>query len=484
MSGVEETGMRYTKIVATIGPASNSPEMLSLLLQAGVNVFRLNFSHGSHESHRNTVERIRQAAKGLERNVAILQDLCGPKVRVGRMRNGGVELEQGGETLIVTDEVEGTAESFQTQYEFLPRDVRPGDRILLDDGKIELEALESDGERKIRAKVTRGGVLKDHKGMNLPGVAVSAPSVTSKDMDDLRLGISLGVDFVALSFIRAPEDLRPVRQTLSYAGSPARVIAKIEKPEAIDRIEEIVRSSDGIMVARGDLGIEMPIQRVPVLQKYLIRLANSHDRYVITATQMLESMTFNAIPTRAEVSDVANAIVDGSDAVMLSGETAAGCDPVGTVRMMSSIAEETEQYLRKHPANWNWVSDISTENPMQDALGRAALRLSRDLSIKAIGVSTRTGGTALFLSKARPFAPIVAFTPDADSARRLHLYWGVIPVHAPEIRNRDQFRIAACREFLRLGLAKSGDKAILVTGSSFGEVGSADDLMIATVNRD
>ena len=476
--------MRYTKIVATVGPASSAPEMLSSLIQAGVNVFRLNFSHGSHGSHREMIERIRQAAKGLERNVAILQDLCGPKVRVGRMRDGGAELEQGGETLIVTDEVEGTAERFQTQYEFLPRDVKQGDRILLDDGKIELEALESDGKRKIRARVTRGGVLKDHKGMNLPGVMVSAPSVTSKDMDDLRLGISMGVDFVALSFIRAPDDLRPVRQALSYAGSPARVIAKIEKPEAIDKIEEIVRSADGIMVARGDLGIEMPIQRVPMLQKHLIRLANSHDRYVITATQMLESMTFNAIPTRAEVSDVANAIVDGSDAVMLSGETAAGCDPVGTVRMMSSIAEETEKYLRSHPANWNWVSDISTENPMQDALGRAALRLSKDLKIKAIGVSTRTGGTALFLSKARPFAPIVAFTPDADSARRLHLYWGVIPVHAPGIRDRDEFRAAACREFLRLGLAKSGDKAILVTGSSFGEVGSADDLMIATINKD
>jgi pyruvate kinase len=476
--------MRHTKIVATIGPASDSLETLTSLIQAGVNVFRLNFSHGGHNSHRRTVEHIRQAAKGLDRNVAILQDLCGPKVRVGRMRDGGVELAAGQETLIVTHEIEGTPEQFQTQYEALPGDVKPGNRILLDDGKLELAALETDGKAKIRARVVRGGLLKDHKGMNLPGVEVSCPSVTPKDIDDLRLGISLKVDFVALSFIRRPEDLRPVRQILSYAGSAARVIAKIEKPEAIDRIDEIVKSADGIMVARGDLGIEMPIQRVPMLQKHLIRLANSQDRYVITATQMLESMTSNSIPTRAEVSDVANAIVDGSDAVMLSGETAAGFDPVGAVRMMSSIAEVTEEYLESHPPKWDWTSDISSENPLQDALGRATLRLSKDLRIKVIGVSTRTGGTALFLSKARPFAPIVAFTPDADSARRLHLYWGVIPIHAPEIQDQRAFSAAACRYFLQLGLAKPGDRAILVSGGSFATVGGADNLMLVNINKE
>ncbi|MDR3077358.1 MAG: pyruvate kinase [Planctomycetota bacterium] len=477
--------MRRTKIVATIGPASDSPEILSQLIQAGVNVFRLNFSHGTHASHQASIQRIREAAKALERNVAILQDLCGPKVRVGKMRPGGAELAAETEVSVVTDEVTGDSEKFQTQYAALPGDVKPGDRILLDDGRLELETLSTDGKKEVKARVIRGGLLKDHKGMNLPGVKVSAPSVTPKDLEDLQFGIAMGVDFVALSFIRAPEDLDPVRHALAHADCRARVIAKIEKPEAIDRIEEIVKSADGVMVARGDLGIEMPIQCVPMIQKRLIRLANSRSRYVITATQMLESMTTDALPTRAEVSDVANAIVDGTDAVMLSGETAAGVDPVRVVEMMSSIAVETERHLEIIQPGWNWgESGVSTENPLQDALGRAALRLSNDLAIKVIGVSTRTGGTALFLSKSRPSAPIVALTPDADSARRLHLYWGVIPVHTPDIGNRAEFRAAACGYFLKTGLAKPGDKAILVTGSTFGEVGSADNLMVATISKD
>lgn len=474
--------MRYTKIVATLGPASDSPETIRKLILAGVNVFRLNFSHGTHDSHRTAIHNIRDTAKELDSPVAILQDLCGPKVRVGNMENGAITLEDNATIIVTTDPVVGTPERIQTQYEALGRDVNPGERIILDDGQLELEVQSIDDKSEnITCRVVRGGVLKNHKGMNLPGVNVSAPSVTDKDMIDLKLGIEENVDFVALSFIRRPEDINPVREALRAANCQARVIAKIEKPEAIDRIEAIVRHSDGIMVARGDLGIEMPIQRVPMLQKRLIRLANSMDRYVITATQMLESMTYNAIPTRAEVSDVANAIVDGSDAVMLSGETAAGSDPVGVVNMMSSIAVETEKYLKINPPPWNWSGSLSSENPMQDALGHAALRLVDDLDIKAVVVHTLTGGTALFMSKSRPFTPIAAVTPDMGAFRRLSLFWGVQPFFAPGITNRRELNEAANEFALKNGLAKKGDKLLLISGTSFGQIGAADAIMVTTV---
>lgn len=472
--------MRHTKIVATLGPASDSPDTLAGLINAGVNVFRLNFSHGSQDSHRENIAKIRAAAKTVGRDVAILQDLCGPKIRVGKMENGAIALESGKETVVTTAEVVGNPDLIPTQYHGLPGDVKAGERILLDDGALELEVLSTSGG-EVKCRVARGGVLKNNKGMNLPNINVSAPSVTDKDLSDLRVGLSEGVDFVALSFIRRAEDMYPVREALKNAYSQARLIAKIEKPEAIDSIESIVKTADGIMVARGDLGIEMPLQRVPMLQKFLIRLANASDRYVITATQMLETMTQNALPTRAEVSDVANAIVDGTDAVMLSGETAAGVNPVGVVDMMSSIACETEKYLKGYRPHWDWAENLSSENPMQDALGHAALQLVKDLEVKAVAVHTQTGGTALFLSKARPFAPILAFTPDPGAARRLHLYWGVTPVYAPDLKSRSEFRVAATRLVLEQKIASPGDRIILVSGTSFGQVGAADAIMVATV---
>ncbi len=473
--------MRATKIVATLGPASDSPETIAGLIQAGVNVFRLNFSHGTHDSHRESIARIRAASKRLGMDVGILQDLCGPKIRAGLMENGAITLREGGETVITAKEVAGTPERFQTQYEDLPKDVKPGSRILLDDGALELEVL-GVAEGEIRAKIIRGGVLKNHKGMNLPGVDVSAPSVTAKDLNDLKVGLAEGVDFVALSFIRHPDDLNPVREALENAYSRARLIAKIEKPEAISHIEEIVRRSDGIMVARGDLGIEMPLPRVPTIQKRLIHLANSMDRYVITATQMLESMTTNALPTRAEVSDVANAIVDGTDAVMLSGETAAGCNPVGVVRMMSSIAQEAEEYIRVHRPAWNWSGGLSNENPVLDAIGHAALKLAGELDIKAIVVHTQSGGTALFLSKARPLVPIIAFTPDAAAVRRLSLFWGVTGVHASDIGTRAELHVNASKWLLRRDLVRPGDRILLIYGTSFREQGGADAMHIAEVD--
>ncbi len=473
--------MRATKIVATLGPASDSPDTIAKLIEAGVNVFRLNFSHGTHDSHRAAIARIRAASKALGMDVGILQDLCGPKIRAGMMTNSAIELKDGEETTITTREILGTPEKFQTQYDALPRDVRPGERILLDDGALELEVLDARGD-EIRAKILRGGILKDHKGMNLPGVNVSAPSVTEKDMSDLKVGLSEGVDFIALSFIRRPDDLTPVREAMANAYSPARLIAKIEKPEAIDCIEEIIRHADGIMVARGDLGIEMPLPRVPTMQKRLIRLANAMDRYVITATQMLESMTTNALPTRAEVSDVANAIVDGTDAVMLSGETAAGRDPVGVVGMMSSIALETEAYLRDHRPPWDWSAQLSSESPMQDALGHAAMKLVTDLNIRAVVIHTQTGGTALFMSKARPLVPIVAFTPDAGTVRRLSLYWGVAGVHAPDIATRAELHVNASKWLLRHNFAKPGDKILMIYGTNFRSAGGSDAISIAEVD--
>ncbi len=472
--------MRFTKIVATLGPASDSSEMIARLISAGVDVFRLNFSHGTHASHRATIHRVREESKRLGREVAVLQDLCGPKVRVGNMRDGGIMLAAGAETRITAKEVLGTPELFQTQYEALPRDVKQGERIMLDDGQLELEVLETDG-REIRARVIRGGVLKNHKGMNLPGVKVSAPSVTEKDLDDLRVGIEEKVDFIALSFIRKPEDFGPVRAALAKGGCQARLIAKIEKPEALECIEQIVEHSDGIMVARGDLGIETPLARVPMIQKRLIRMANSHDRYVITATQMLESMTQNAIPTRAEVSDVANAIVDGSDAVMLSGETAAGVDPERVVKMMASIAVETEKDLVQHHAHWVWTSTLSVENPLQDSLGHAALRLVEDLKAKAVVIYTRSGGTALFMSKARPFVPIVAVTPDESAVRRLSLYWGVTSVYGPAVTSQEDLRDIGGKFLLERGLVQKGDAIILVSGSTYGQEGTADEVMVTKV---
>ncbi len=473
---------RATKIVATLGPASNQSETIAKLIKAGANVFRLNFSHGTHDSHRETIARIRAASKELGMGVAILQDLCGPKIRTGLMRDNAIELKTGAETRITTEEVIGTPEKFQTQYEALPRDVKPGERILLDDGQLELEVLGVEG-KEIRAKIVRGGILKNNKGMNLPGVQVSAPSVTEKDMNDLKVGLAEGVDFVALSFIRHPDDLLPVREALANAYSRARLIAKIEKPEAIGCIEEIIRQADGIMVARGDLGIEMPLPQVPTIQKRLIYLANAMDRYVITATQMLESMTTNAIPTRAEVSDVANAIVDGTDAVMLSGETAAGVNPVGVVEMMSSIANETEKYLKTYRPPWNWSSQVSNENPMLDAIGHAALKLVEDLGdIKAVVVHTHTGGMALFMSKSRPLVPIVAFTPDESAVRRLSLYWGVSGVHAKDITTRTELHVKASKWLLRRGIAKPGDRMLMIFATSFGEVGASDAITIARVD--
>jgi len=465
--------------VATLGPASSSPEKLRELIMAGVDVFRLNMSHGTMAEHLQTIKNIRAAGRETGREPAILQDLCGPKVRVGAMEGGAVELKTGQEVIVTTESVIGTSKMFSSQYEHLAHDVKAGDSIMLDDGALALEATRVEGNR-VFCIVRNGGKLKDHKGMNLPGVKLSTPSVTPKDLSDLQAGLQADVDFVALSFVRHPDDLKEVRQAINAAGRTTQIIAKIEKPEALEHLEAIIQTADGLMVARGDLGVEMNVAVVPVIQKEIIRRSNERDKYVITATQMLESMTHSPTPTRAEVSDVANAIFDGTDAVMLSGETAAGEFPVETVRMMDEIARQTESYLDVNRPNWNWMR-VNPRNPVQDAIGHAASRMVDDLVIGVVVAFTATGGTALFLSKSRPWAAILAFTKTPEAYRRMRLFWGVEPVLMPEIETREDLRAQAQEYIKRNKLAPSGRKMLLITGTHFGQVGATDALEVAVV---
>ena len=367
--------MRKTKIICTLGPSSNTPERIEALIQAGMDCARLNFSHGTHDDHAEVFRRVRQASERLGRPVAILQDLCGPKIRVGKMKGGKVTLEEGAEVTITTKKVIGTASRIPTEYEALPQDVRRGEPILLDDGLIKLEVLKVKKD-EVKCRVVNGGVLKDRKGMNLPGSAVSQPALTEKDIADAEFGKQLGVDYVALSFVQGPEDVRALREILGdpmSGGTP--IIAKIERPNAVERLDAIIAAADGIMVARGDLGVELPPEKVPVIQKIAIERGNAFGKLVITATQMLESMTKNPRPTRAEVSDVANAVFDGSDAVMLSGETAAGDHPVESVEMMSSIVMEVEASPRyRAQANRAFLKDLP-DLPERHGAGRGERRL-------------------------------------------------------------------------------------------------------------
>lgn len=469
--------MRKTKIVATIGPASSSPDVLKRFVEEGVDVFRLNFSHGTREEHREHIRLIRKICSDAGTGVAIMQDLCGPKIRVGRMQDGQIDLCTGAEVTITIREVKGTSRRFSTTYPSLPHDVKKDARILLNDGAMALQVV-STTEQDVLCRVLRGGTLKSNKGMNLPGTSISIPSVTQKDMDDLAVGIEEGVDFVALSFVRTANDIRQVKHFLAEHSCAAQVIAKIEKPEAVECIDEIIEAADGILIARGDLGVEMDLARVPLLQKDIILRANEQDKYVIVATQMLESMMHSAVPTRAEVSDVTNAIIDGTDAVMLSGETAAGDYPVDAVRMMDRIANRTEAYLAEHPPKWDW-SRVNPVHPVQDAIGHAAFRLCEDLDVGAIAAFSASGGTALFLSKSRPAAPIVVFTADGGAFRRMRLFWGVVPVLESGLNSKDELLVHARRYLKDHNIMKEGSAILLVAGSHFGRIGSTNGIEVA-----
>lgn len=422
--------MRRTKIVCTIGPATQSEEQLERLMRAGMNVARLNFSHGTQQDHAMVIERLRAISARLGYPIAILQDLQGPKIRTGSLQGGQpVRLVDAALITITTRDVAGTADLISTTYQSLPQDVKAGDRILLDDGLMELRVLAAN-ETDVQCQVVHGGILKEHKGINLPGVAVSAPALTQKDREDLRFGVMHDVDYVALSFVRQPEDVLEakdlIRQFQVEKGEteqvmPLPLIAKLEKPEALTHLDQILATVDGVMVARGDLGVEMAPEKVPLIQKRIISKCNDVGLPVITATQMLESMITHPRPTRAEASDVANAILDGTDAIMLSAETATGAYPIEAVEMMVRIALEVEAGGRT--ARQPQCQQLTQAH----AVSHAARALSEEASVQAIVVFTRSGNSAHLISKDRPRPPILAYTPSEQVYRQLALWWGVWP---------------------------------------------------------
>jgi pyruvate kinase len=450
---------RRTKIVATVGPASSSPHMLEQLLLAGVNVFRLNMSHGDHDSHRQVFQDILSAADQLQRSVGILLDLCGPKIRTGRFENGAIELRTGDVVTITTRPGIGTSGIIVSQYQGLCHDVHAGDKILLDDGLIELKVTTSAVEDTV-CRVVHGGILSDNKGINLPGVAVSAPSLTEKDIEDVRFAMSLGVDYLALSFVRQAKDVEDLRQIIG--DTDIRIIAKIEKPEALFNADEILDVADGIMVARGDLGVELPPEEVPIAQNQLISLARGKGKPVIVATQMLESMINHARPTRAEVTDVSHAVVSGADAVMLSGETATGKHPIDAVEMMDRIARQTEAHLWTSGQYGLHTSEVPPI-PVTQVIGSAAARMSRDLMARAVLVVTQSGASAHIVSTARPAAPIVAVTGNQQVFHRMSLLWGVVPIYDPEAGKANPNELAR-KIALESGLGVEGQHVLLIRG--------------------
>lgn len=420
--------MRRTKILATIGPASREPAVLDQLFAAGLDAVRLNFSHGSREDHAENYRRVRDAARRAGRPVAILQDLQGPKIRIGKVK-GTMQVPTGSELVITTRPMEGEGNTVSTEYAALIQDVTRGDRILLDEGRLTVRVREV-REDAIHCDVEDGGVLTSNKGINVPGAALTASAMTDKDKEHARFGLELGVDFMALSFVRRPRDIEELRALMRDVGRVVPIIAKIEKPQAVDAIDELAVAADGLMVARGDLGIEVPLEMIPAYQKRIIARANFHGKLVITATQMLESMTDNPIPTRAEVTDVANSVLDGTDAVMLSGETAVGKYPVDAVRRMASIVEAAETHLFKFD---NALSGATAEaSGFTNVICRVAAIASREADAKAIVVFTDSGQSAARLSDERPKAPIVAITAHEPVKNRLALYWGVQPHLYPE----------------------------------------------------
>ena len=452
--------MKNTKIVCTLGPASNDAETLDALIAKGMDVARLNFSHGNHEDHAKTYAQVRQAALRAGREIAILQDLQGPKIRVGKLTGGTMELKEGEEVLIVPAEDQPREGVIPTTYDDLPKDVSNGDTVLMDDGLLRMRVIGVEGE-EVRCRVEVGGTLKNRKGINLPGVQVSAPALTEKDLADLDYGTELGVDFVCLSFVRTPEDIELAKTRLRKNGKDTPVIAKIEKPLAVENLEAILDVTDGIMVARGDLGVELGPEKVPLIQKHCIEQANLRGKLVITATQMLESMVTSSFPTRAEASDVANAVLDQSDAVMLSGETATGKHPPLVVETMSRIIKEVECSERyRIAANLPPLNITHTSNAIAHAAAAAANTLGEIVAV--VCISTH-GITPTLLSDYRPRVNILALTKEAEHCRRLAAFWGVHPIRFDfdSLDTTEETIERAENQLMDAGLVARGDKVIL-----------------------
>ncbi|MDH4099485.1 MAG: pyruvate kinase [Nitrospirota bacterium] len=470
---------RRTKIVATIGPATANPEMIERLIRAGVNVIRLNMSHGTHDGHAEIVEMTRAISSRLDLPVAILLDLQGPKIRTGHLRGDQpVMLASGEEVILTVRDVPVEKGVISTNYKALPADVKEGDRILINDGLIELRVISSDNE-DIRCSVVHGGLLDARKGINLPDVEVSISSLTEKDMGDLQFGIAQKVDYVALSFVRKAEDVEELREAIAARGADIPIIAKIEKPEAVRNLEAILAVTDGVMVARGDLGVEAPAETVPVLQKKIIHAANVEGKMVITATQMLESMIANPRPTRAEASDVANAIWDGTDAVMLSGETASGKYPVEAVETMSRIALEAEASRPPRDRRRGCFRHEEDHHfAYTEAVTSASCLVADELAAKVIVAFTQSGATARLVSRQRPRTPIIAFTPIPETYRRLSLVWGVIPRMIELARNTDEMVSKAEDSLCKLGLAKDGDTIVIISGTTTGMRGATNMMKV------
>ncbi len=486
---------RNTKIVATIGPACSDELNITQLLAAGVNVARLNFSHGTHEDHAAIIQRLRSIAKTLKLPLAILQDLQGPKIRTGNLESGQVELVAGEKLTLTTRSTPGTPQLVSVDFPELPQSVVPGGRILLDDGNMEL-SVTAVGEDWVETQVVVGGMLKSHKGINLPGGRLAIGSMTEKDFDDLAFGLEQGVDAVALSFVRSAQDIRDLKMTISkfqpsFTNFP--VIAKLERPEALDNLEEIVQIADGVMVARGDLGVEMSPEYVPIAQKRIIECANRHAKVVITATQMLDSMIQNPRPTRAEASDVANAILDGTDAVMLSGETASGKYPIKAVQTMNSIALQAEANTGRW-GHWQGPKppDPCDEAPWSDPemdgddtffMTMAARALAHDRNVAAIAIFTMSGRTALLMSKTRPNVPILAFTPDLRTYQRMAMLWGVKSQLVPNASSVERM-ISDVEDTIRAGgLVMPGQQVVLICGYPVGETCPTNLALLHTIRE-
>ncbi|QWU17842.1 pyruvate kinase [Paenibacillus sophorae] len=464
--------MRKSKIVCTIGPASESLENIKKLILAGMNVARLNFSHGDFEEHGARIKNIRQACKELNKTVAILLDTKGPEIRTGKLEVEPIELVQDEYLTLTTEEILGDKNRISVTYSNLPSDVQVGSTILIDDGLIGLTVVDIQGT-EIKTRIVNGGTIKSKKGVNVPGVAISLPGITEKDTNDIIFGIEQDIDFIAASFVRKASDVKEIRDLLEkHNASHIQIISKIENQQGVDNLDEILAVSDGLMVARGDLGVEIPAEDVPLAQKLMIQKCNIAGKPVITATQMLDSMQRNPRPTRAEASDVANAIFDGTDAIMLSGETAAGKYPVESVLTMSRIAEKAESALNHREIFLK--QQIAQETTVTEAISQSVAISALDLSAKAIISSTVSGHTARVVSKYRPVSPIIAVTTQERTMRQLALVWGVTPVHGSPASSTDELLETAVQGGKDSGLVKAGDLVVITAGIPLGHSGSTN----------